>query len=110
MVQLVDMYAIVRINGKQYQVSKGDTIDVDKLEGEVGSTLKIDDVLMVGDDGKTTIGDPVVKGAMVKAKILEQKKGKKIEVRRFKAKSRYRRKTGFRPMLTSIEISSITQK
>ena len=74
------MYAIVRTGGKQYQVEAGDTLRVEKLQGEVGDTVELDDVLLVVDGETVTIGQPVVEGAKVVAKVLEQGRHKKIIV------------------------------
>ena len=101
------MFAIVRITGKQYKVSKNASIDVDRLDGEVGSQVTFPDVLLVNDDKKVTVGTPTVKGVTVKAKITDQGKGEKIQVRRFKSKVRYRRQIGFRAAKTTLEIVSI---
>lgn len=101
------MFAIVTIAGKQYQVTKGDVISVDRLEGNTGDVLSFDHVLLVSDDKTTKIGTPTVSGVKVKAKILAQKKGEKINVRRFKSKVRYRKSTGFRSRRTSLEIIAV---
>jgi len=101
------MFAIVEIQGKQYRVSAGDVIDVSYIEGKVGTTLTFDRVLLASDDKKTTIGTPTVKGVAVKAKLVSQEKGEKLNVRRYKQKVRYRKSTGFRPLVTKLEILSI---
>lgn len=101
------MFAVVEIAGKQYRVKVGDVIDVSYIEGKEGSSLTFDRVLLISDDKKTTIGAPTVKGIVVKAKIVAQEKGEKINVRRFKQKVRYRKSTGFRPLVTKLEIVSI---
>jgi large subunit ribosomal protein L21 len=101
------MFAIITVSGKQQKVKTGDVVSVDKLSGGVGDTVVFDNVLLVHDGGKTKIGTPNVTRVVVKAKILEQYKGEKIDSMRFRAKSRYRRKRGFRPQLTKIEIISI---
>ena len=100
------MFAVVQIQGKQYKVIKGDVITVERMEGATGESVSFDRVLLVSD--KTIkIGTPVVKGAVVKAKILAQEKGEKMEVRRYKSKVRYRKHIGFRPQITKLEIVSI---
>jgi large subunit ribosomal protein L21 len=102
------MFAVVKISGKQHRVEKGDILSVAKLEAKDGETLTFDEVLLVSDDKKTTIGTPTVKGAVVKAKVvmgLEQ--GEKLNVRRYKHKVRSRRSIGFRPKLTKLEIVSV---
>lgn len=101
------MFVIVTIAGKQYQVAKGDVLSVSRLDGEIGDSITFDRVLMVIDDKKTKVGTPTVKGATVKAKIVAQEKGEKINVRRFKSKVRYRKSIGFRPQITKIEIVSV---
>lgn len=103
------MFAIVSIAKKQYMVSVGDTIAVPHLEGKAGDELKFSDVLLVShDDGKTDIGTPSVKGALVKGTIALQRKGEKINVRRYKSKVRERRSIGFRPVVTDITITAIS--
>lgn len=99
-------YAIVKIGGSQYKVAEGDEIQVDKIEGEKGKAVSFDEVLLLADE-EIKIGEPLVKGAQIKAKIIEQFKGDKIRVATFKAKSRYRRVKGFRPQLTKIKIEKI---
>lgn len=101
------MFAVVEIAGKQYRVAVRDIIDASYIEGKVGSSFTFDRVLLVSDDKKTKIGTPIVKGVAVKAKIVSQGKGEKINVRRFKSKVRYRKSRGFRPLLTKLEIVSI---
>jgi large subunit ribosomal protein L21 len=101
------MFAVVEIAGKQYRVAVGDVIDASYIEGKVGSTLTFDRVLMVSDDKKNHIGTPTVKGVSIKAKIVAQAKGEKLNVRRYKQKVRYRKSTGFRPLITKLEILSI---
>lgn len=102
------MFAIIRVGNKQYKVTPKDVITVDLMEGEVGDTVELTDVLLVGDGKKVTVGKPQVKSMKVVAKILAHEKGEKIHVRRFKSKVRYRRHTGFRADLTRLEIVSIS--
>lgn len=101
------MFAIVRIQGKQYNVSPGDTIVVDRMEGAVGETVEYADVLLLSDEKKTTVGTPLVAKKSVKAKILSHGKGEKLDVFRFRAKSRHRRHVGFRPSQTTLEILTV---
>ena len=101
------MFAIVKIQGKQYKISPKDTIIIDRMEGEVGATVEFTDVLLVSDDKKTSIGTPFVSKKSVKAKILSHGKGEKLDVFRFRAKSRHRRHIGFRASQTTLEILSI---
>ena len=104
---LMSKYGVVKISGSQFKVAQGDKIEVDKLEGKKGDLLTFDQVLLLVADKKVKIGQPLVAGAKVKTKILEQFKGKKIRVATFKAKSRYRRVKGFRPLLTRLKIEKI---
>ena len=101
------MFAVVEIAGKQYRVSAGDVIDASYIEGKEGSSLTFDRVLLVSNDKKTDVGTPTVKGIVVKANIKAQVKGEKLNVRRYKQKVRYRKSTGFRPLVTKLEIVSI---
>lgn len=101
-------YAVVEINGSQYKVAEGEELAVDKIESEKGKKLTFDKVLLIVDEKKRQIGNPLVKGAKVTAEILEQFKDKKIRVATYKAKSRYRRVIGHRSQLTRIKINKIT--
>lgn len=101
------MFCVVSIGGKQYTISVGDSLEVQHIEGKVGDTLTFDRVLLVGDEKKTKIGTPTVKGAKVTAKVTAQGKGEKINVRRFKSKVRYRKSKGFRPLVTTLEILTV---
>lgn len=101
------MFAVVAISGKQYKIAKGDTLVVDRIDGNVGDSVRIDHVLLVNDGGKSTVGTPYVKGTSVIAKVLVQGKGKKIDVMRFKSKVRERRHIGFRARETTLEIVTV---
>lgn len=100
-------YAIVKTGGKQYRMTKGAVIEVDSLGLDKGKETSFEDVLLVVSDGKIQIGKPRVKNAKVRAQILQELKGEKIKVSKFKAKSRYRRVMGFRPSLTRLQITDI---
>jgi large subunit ribosomal protein L21 len=100
-------YSVVKIGGSQYKVSKGDTFEVEKLEGKAGGKLKFSDVLLTSKRGKVSIGTPLVKGAVVEAKIIDQIKGKKVTTFKYEAKSRSRRKRGHRQLYTRVEITKI---
>ncbi len=102
------MYAIVRTGGKQYQVASGDQVRVEKLQGNVGDTLELDDVLMVVDNDKTVVGQPVIEGAKVTATISEQGKHQKIKVFKRKRRKGYRLMKGHRQAYTSLKIDEIT--
>ncbi|NLE20565.1 MAG: 50S ribosomal protein L21 [Clostridiales bacterium] len=100
------MYAIIATGGKQYRVSEGDTIYVEKLDLEPDSEVTFP-VLMLGGD-TVTMGTPEVEGASVKGKVVRHGKGKKIVVFKYKAKKNYRRKQGHRQPFTQVEITAIT--
>lgn len=100
------MFAIIKTGGKQYKVSEGDVIKVEKIEAEAGDKIEFDQVLMVaGDDVK--VGSPVLEGAKVSAEVLDQKKDKKIVIFKFKAKKNYRKKKGHRQPYTLVKIEKI---
>jgi large subunit ribosomal protein L21 len=102
------MYAIVRTGGKQYQVEAGDTLRVEKLLGEVGDTVELADVLLVVDGETVKIGQPVVDGAKVVAKIVEQGRHKKVIVFKKKRRQGYQVKKGHRQMYTALTIETIS--
>jgi large subunit ribosomal protein L21 len=101
------MFAIVKTGGKQYRVGVGDQITVERLAGEVGAAISLDQVLAVGGDAPK-IGTPVVAGAWVTAKILQQPRGTKIIVFKKKRRKNYRRKRGHRQELTVLKIEEIS--
>lgn len=102
------MFAVVTISGKQYKVSPGDVIEVDRIEGVEGDKVTFDKVLLVNPDkGEITVGQPDVAGAKVIAKIIKQGKGEKIEIRRYKSKVRYRKQRGFRAQITTLSVEKI---
>jgi large subunit ribosomal protein L21 len=102
------VYAIIKTGGHQYTVAPGDTLEVEKLEAEPGANIELDEVLLVGGgDNGITIGTPLIDGAKVLARVVSQGKGQKLVVFKYKAKKRYRRKTGHRQNLTRIAITEI---
>jgi large subunit ribosomal protein L21 len=101
-------YAIVETGGKQYRVKVGDRIRVERLAGDAGSEIVLGRVLLLGGDGATTIGAPLVDGASVTAQVEAHPRGEKIDVYKYKAKKRYRRKIGHRQELTELTITGIT--
>jgi|TARA_B100001142_G_C14069730_1_gene553052 large subunit ribosomal protein L21 len=103
-------YAIIKTGGKQYRVREGDSLTVEKLEGNSGDSILFEDVLMTSLKGKINIGEPTVEGAVVKAKIEEQAKAKKVISLRYKNKTRHRVKTGHRQQITNVVIESISIK
>lgn len=102
------MFAVVKISGKQYTVKPSDVIEVDLIDGKAGDEVSFADVMLFKDEKIALVGKPFVKGATVTAKIIEQKQGDKVEVRRYKHKVRHRRHTGFRAQLTKLEITGVT--
>jgi large subunit ribosomal protein L21 len=103
------LYAIIRTGGHQYRVTPGDTIIVERLEGALGTQVELGEVLMVGggDDG-VQVGAPLLEGAKVLATVVAQDRGPKLIVFKYKAKKRYRRKTGHRQNLTRLAIKEIS--
>ena len=101
------MYAIVRDRGMQYRVEEGKTITIDLLNAEPGSTIELNEVLLVGDTDDPKVGSPLVSGALVRAEVVGDIKGEKIVVFRYRNKKRYRRRTGHRQQYTQIKISEI---
>ncbi len=102
------MYAIIKTGGKQYKVSEGDLVRVEKLPYEVGETVEFDEVLLVSNDGDIKVGSPVVEGAKVSATVEDQNKAKKIVVFKYKPKKQYRKKHGHRQPYTLVKINSIS--
>jgi large subunit ribosomal protein L21 len=101
------MYAVVRTGGKQYKVAPGDVILVEKLDGEAGAEIKLDDILMVNDGTTTVIGSPTVEGAVVTASIIEQGRADKILVFKKKRRQGYRRMAGHRQDQTVLRILDV---
>ncbi|MBA7603160.1 50S ribosomal protein L21 [subsurface metagenome] len=101
------MLAVIKTGGKQYLVKKGDKIKVEKLDKKEGEQIEFTDVLLIQKDRETIIGKPIIKDVKVVAKILEQGKGKKIIIFKYKAKKRYKKKAGHRQPFTEIEIKDI---
>ena len=101
------MYAIIMTGGKQYRVEKGLNVVVEKLEAEAGKEVVLDQVLMISDGDKATIGKPVVEGATVVAKVVRQKRLPKVLVFKKKAKNGYKKMQGHRQYVTELEIVDI---
>ncbi len=101
------MYAIIRTGGKQYQVTAGDTLKVERIQGEVGDTIEINDILLIADGDNVTVGQPLVDGASVTAKIAEQGRAKKILVFKKKKRKGYRVKNGHRQQYTALTIEEV---
>ena len=103
-------YAIIQSGGKQYKAVEGTTIEVDRLNAEVGKKVDLEDVLLVSDGEKVLVGAPTLNGAKVAATVVGQDKGPKITVFKYKPKIRYRVKTGHRQQITRLLIDSIDVK
>ncbi|RPJ60814.1 MAG: 50S ribosomal protein L21 [Acidobacteria bacterium] len=101
------MYAIIKSGGKQYRVSEGATLEVERLAGEVGQEVEFQDVLFVNDDNTVAAGTPTVNGARVVGTIVAQKRGDKVLVFKFKKTKMYRKLQGHRQNLSEVSISRI---
>ena len=101
------MYAVVKTGGKQYRLAAGDIVEVEKLEGDVGESVDLTEVLLVADGDSVQIGQPTVDGASVTAKITGQHKGNKVHILRYRPKKRIRVRQGHRQLLTRLEIQSV---
>ena len=101
------MYAIIASGGKQYRVKEGDLLRLEKIDGDVGTSVSFSQVLMVSDGEAVQVGRPVLEGVSVHAHIVEQDKAKKIVVFKFKRRKRYRRKQGHRQPYTAVQIDRI---
>ncbi len=101
------MYAVIQTGGKQYRVEPGQTLSVEKLPGDLGDSVNFDDVLLVSDEDKVTVGRPMVSGAKVTAEIVEQGQDKKVIVFKFQRRKNYRRRYGHRQLFTSIKINEV---
>ena len=101
------MYAVIATGGKQYKVSEGDVVRVEKLSGDVGSKVEISDVLMVGGEGDLKVGTPLVEKATVAGKIIEQGKDKKVLVFKKKRRKGYKKLQGHRQQYTALKIEKI---
>ena len=101
------MYAIIESGGRQYRAEEGHSISVEKLPYEVGQQIELDSVLLLANDDSVKVGQPTVDGVSVKATIVEQYRGKKIFVWKYKPKKRYRRRQGHRQYYTRLRIDEI---
>lgn len=101
------MYAIVKTGGKQYRVAEGDVINIEKVDGNVGDTVELDQVLLVAHGDEVTIGQPLVPEAKVIGNVIGQEKAKKITVFKSKRRKGYRKKQGHRQQHTKLKINQI---
>jgi large subunit ribosomal protein L21 len=104
------MYAVIKTGGKQYRVQSGDLLKIETLDGEVGSEVNFDEVLMVSDGDKTTCGTPLVPKANVKAKVIEHGRHPKIKIIKFKRRKHHMKQAGHRQNYTMVEVLDIKAK
>ena len=102
------MYAIIATGGKQYRVTPGQLLDVEKLDGEAGKTVRLEEVLAVQTDKGFKVGRPILKGAAVVAKIVDHTQGPKLINFKYKRRKGYHRKVGHRQDLTRLQVTEIT--
>jgi large subunit ribosomal protein L21 len=102
------MYAVVRSGGKEYRVSKGDLIRVEKLEGAAGDQVVLKDVLMTSDEGQVQVGTPHLTNVVVTGKIIQEAKGKKVLTYKMKRRKNYRRMKGHRQTYTYLKVEDIS--
>jgi large subunit ribosomal protein L21 len=102
------MYAVVKTGGKEYRVSKGDLIRVEKLAGKVGDPVELKDVLMVSKEGETLLGTPHLTQIVIKGEIVQETKGKKVLTYKMKRRKNYRRFKGHRQTYTYLKVNDIS--
>lgn len=102
------MYAVLKTGGKQYRVQEGQVLKIEKLDQDVDSTVDFTDILMVSDGDNTKIGEPLVEGAKVTGKVLEQGRHKKIKIIKFKRRKHHDKQMGHRQDYTAVRIEKIT--
>ena len=102
------MYAVIQTGGKQYKVQPGETVYLEKLPGTAGDAIEFDEVLLVADDEQVAVGRPLIEGAKVSGEIVEQGRGQKLIVYKFKRRKNYRRKNGHRQDYTAVKISAVS--
>ncbi len=101
------MFAVVRTGGKQLRVAPGESVRVEKLDGAIGDTVELDEVLLVGGEGDARIGTPLVQGVKVVGTITDQARGPKLTIFKMKRRKGYRRKTGHRQFYTEIRVDRV---
>jgi large subunit ribosomal protein L21 len=101
------VYAIIRTGGKQYRVQKGDVVRLERLDGAVGTSVTLDEVLLVGGEGEARVGSPRVEGASVVGTVVEQDRDAKIRVFKYKKRKHYRRTRGHRQSFTAVRIDAV---
>ena len=106
--ELSDVYAVIRSGGKQYRVSPGQRIKLERLDGDAGDVITFSEVLLVSGGGEVAVGTPTVESASVSGEIVEQGRGRKINVFKYKNKTRYRRLRGHRQLQTSVLVNEVS--
>ncbi len=101
------MYAVIKTGGKQYRVEEGDTLKIEDLNVEVGSTVNFDQVLMISKDDKLTVGAPFIAGSVVTAEVLANGRHKKIKIIKFRRRKHHMKRMGHRQNFTQVKITSI---
>jgi large subunit ribosomal protein L21 len=102
------MYAVVKTGGKEYRISQGDLIRVEKMEGKVGDQVTMKDILMVSHEGQVQVGNPLLANAVITGEIVQQVKGKKVLIYKMKRRKNYRRTKGHRQTYTYIRVNDIS--
>jgi large subunit ribosomal protein L21 len=102
------MYAVVKTGGKEYRISQGDLIRVEKMEGKVGDQVTMKDILMVSHEGQVQVGNPLLANAVITGQIVQQVKGKKVLIYKMKRRKNYRRTKGHRQTYTYIRVNDIS--
>ncbi len=108
--EITNALAVIELAGKQYLVKEGDKVECEKLEAKEGDVITVKEVLLFHDGVETKVGTPYVEGASVSLKFNEEVKGEKVEIRKYKAKSRYRRTTGHRQTLAHLTVTGVSLK
>jgi large subunit ribosomal protein L21 len=103
------MYAVFRTGGKQYRAAKGDVLRLEKIEADEGSSIDFDNVLLIGDGSDIKVGNPILSGSLVSAKVLRQGKSRKVPVVKFKRRQNYLRQGSHRQFFTEVEITGISE-
>lgn len=101
------MYAVIKTGGKQYRVAKDQMLMIEKVDGEPGQSVDFDEVLMIADGDNIQVGSPLVSGAKVKAEVVEQGRGSKIEILKFKRRKHHMKRQGHRQSYTKVKITDI---
>jgi large subunit ribosomal protein L21 len=102
------MYAVIKTGGKQYRVSAGEKVRIETIEAEVGAEVVLDQVLMVGEGDKVSVGKPLIAGAAVKATVVSHGRGEKVRIFKHRRRKHYKKQAGHRQNYTEIQISGIS--